>query len=158
MSSRPPVLATLPFCFHLLDVAAIPEHHLAKVESGLCADDLSTKPFFDEPWNEAAVVNVGMGKKDKRKALGVVRLDEVVSQLQFFSTLEHAAINQPLLSARFKEGGRARHGPRRTQELHSHHSGSFQAKVLQVELRAEAHSRKIETDPLGDAKRRPGEP
>jgi hypothetical protein len=43
-------------------MATVSEHDFTEIEGSFCADHLSSKSFFDQLWDKAAVVNVGMSE------------------------------------------------------------------------------------------------
>jgi hypothetical protein len=82
-----PALAILPLRLRLLDMGTVPKHDLTEIESSLCADHLPRESFFDQFWDQAAVVNVGMGEKNEREIFRKVRSNVLISLLKGFASL-----------------------------------------------------------------------
>ena len=126
------MLVGLPRVF-LLQTTGIGQHDSHQVRGAGRADDAAAEPLGDEPWQVAAVIDVGVSQDDGVKAPGGNGQRLPVAIPQFLEPLEQPGIDQDTVRARLEQVFRPCDGPRGAEEgqgWHPHIIWRFGSNVI----------------------------
>ena len=96
----PLVFARFPQGFHFLDVGAVLQHEVQQFAGGLGAENGTGKALLDHLGQQAGVVNVGVGNKNKVNGGRLIEFRFAVAGFNGLVALMHAAINAKALASR----------------------------------------------------------
>ena len=98
--------------FRFLNAAGVGQHVGAQIDSAARRQDAAGKSAAHELWQQAAMIDMGMGQQHGVDIGGTKRKGAVVQFLQRLLSLKQTAIDQETPSAHLKEVAGARDGAR----------------------------------------------
>ena len=86
-------MGLLPFLFHFLNMSAVLQHQLGKIQGGGSAVNGSFESFTCEAGKETGMVDMGMGEQNKVHLRRAVQFGSAVAFLNGRVALVHAAVH-----------------------------------------------------------------